>query len=62
MSEREQRHAGVARHLGRLAGGRVPGLERPLALVLAERGLVDQQVGAGEQHGDGLGRRACRPV
>ena len=40
------RHAGVAGQGGRLAGGRVAGLGGALALLLGERRLVQQQVGA----------------
>ena len=45
VREREHRHAGVPGERGRLGGGRVAGLGRPVVLLLGERRLVQQQVG-----------------
>src|SRR5690349_8859743 len=52
VREREQPDLGLARDPGRLARGAVAGLERALALLLGERRLVDEQVGAmgGDAH------------
>src|SRR3954453_7285010 len=46
VGQGEQPDVGVARDLGRLARRRVAGLERALALLLDERRLVDEDVGA----------------
>ena len=46
MREREQPDAGELRHLGCLRGRRVHRLARAAALVLGERRLVDEDVGA----------------
>src|SRR3954451_2246521 len=46
VRQREHPDVGLARDLGRLAGGAVAGLEGALALVLDEGRLVDEQVGA----------------
>ena len=61
MGEREQPHAGVARELGRLGGRRVAGLARARALVLEERRLVDEHVGAVRVDLASSGTAACRP-
>ena len=45
VGQREQPHLGVARQLGRLAGGAVGGLARALGLLLGEGRLVDEHVG-----------------
>ena len=55
MSERQEAHAGGARDLRGLAGGRVQRLLGPVALLLRERGLVDQDVGAFRQDPYGFG-------
>src|SRR5205085_5993708 len=44
MGEHQSPHAGVARHLCRLARRRMPGLDRALGLLVPERRLVNQQV------------------
>ena len=46
VRQREQLHARGGGDLRRLARGRVRRLSRPLALLLAERRLVDEQLGA----------------
>src|SRR5664280_1122114 len=53
MGQREHLDAGCERDLRRLRGGRVVGLLRALALLLAEGGLVDEQIGiaGGFDHG-----------
>ena len=57
VRQREQAHAGVARDLGGLQRGRVQRLRRAVALLLRERRLVDQHVGAFGEHAHGLDRR-----
>src|SRR3954451_4034036 len=57
VREREQADVGLARDAGRLARRGVPGLERALALLLHERRLVDEDVGAVGGDADHLARR-----
>src|SRR3954468_13388576 len=57
VREREQADVGLARDLGRLAGGAVAGLEGALALVLDEGRLVDEQVRAVGGDPDHVARR-----
>jgi hypothetical protein len=55
MRQREQAHLGVPRQPGRVPGGRVSRLHGAIALLLGERGLVDEQVRPvrGDPHGVG---------
>ena len=57
VREREQLHAGFAGDEGGLAGCRVPGLARPLALLGKEGRLVDQEVCTGRRVDDRTRRR-----
>ena len=56
MREGEELHAGFAGDKRSLAGGRVAGLARPLALVGEKRCLVDEKLGTG----GGLDDGGCR--
>src|SRR3954468_6978327 len=58
VGQGEQPDVGVARDLGRLARRRVAGLERALALLLDERRLVDEDVGAVGRDANHLAREA----
>ena len=53
--QREQVDAGVAGDTGRLAGGRVLGIGGAVDFVVAERRLVDEQVGAERARTTSLG-------
>src|SRR4051794_21681061 len=57
VGQGEQAHVGLARDLGRLPGGAVARLERAVALLLDERGLVDEDVGAVGSDADHVARR-----
>ena len=57
VRQREQAHAGVARELGRLQRGRVQRVGGAVALLLGERRLVDEHVGALGEHAHRLDRR-----
>ena len=58
VREREELDLGGARDAGRLVRGRVLRLPRALALVLAERRLVDEHVGVPGRLDHGLRRAA----